>query len=111
MRALLPLPVTTSTSPAPGKGTSRRRRPSASEIRSPEPYNSPITAASRAQIQGSPVSPARPSAPAPMLAQEAETLAHVARIGLQRLWRQSSLAAQMREPARHLKRENLVGAV
>src|SRR5216683_3014827 len=62
MRVLLPLPVTISTSPTPGNGTSRRFRPSASEMRRPEPYNSAITAASRAQIQGSRVSPARSSA-------------------------------------------------
>ena len=59
MRVLLPLPVTISTSPSPGSGTSRRFRPSASEIRRPEPYSSAITAASRAQIQGSRFSPAR----------------------------------------------------
>ena len=45
-------PVTTSTSPAPGKGTSRRFRPSASEMRRPEPYSNAMTAASRAQIHG-----------------------------------------------------------
>ena len=68
MRVLLPLPVTTSTSPAPGAGTSRRFRPSASEMRRPDPYNSAITAASRAQIQGSRSSPARSSASVKRLA-------------------------------------------
>ena len=68
MRVLLPLPVTMSTSPAPGSGTSRRFSPSASEMRRPEPYNSAITAASRAQIQGSRVSPARSSASVKRLA-------------------------------------------
>ena len=37
IRVLLPLPVTTSTSPSPGSGTSRLFRPSASEMRRPEP--------------------------------------------------------------------------
>jgi len=64
MRVLLPLPVTISTSPAPGNGTSRRLRPSASEMRRPEPYKSAMTAASRAQIQGSRASPARSPASA-----------------------------------------------
>src|ERR1700716_2337200 len=68
MRVLLPLPVTIKTSPAPGKGTSRRFNPSASEMRRPEPYSSAITAASRAQIQGSRVSPARSSASVKRLA-------------------------------------------
>src|SRR4030088_1899479 len=68
MRVLLPLPVTISTSPAPGSGTSRRFRPSASEMRRPDPYNSAITAASRAQIQGSRAYPARSSASARRLA-------------------------------------------
>ena len=45
-----------------------------------------------------------------MLAEEGEALAHVARIGLKRLRRQSALAAQMRQPARHLKREIVIGA-
>ena len=56
------------TSPSPGFGTSRRFSPSASEIRRPEPYSSAITAASRAQIQGSRSSPARSSASAKRLA-------------------------------------------
>src|ERR1700736_5223347 len=68
MRVLLPLPVTMRTSPAPGTGTSRRFSPSASEMRRPEPYNSAITAASRAQIQGSRASPARSSASVKRLA-------------------------------------------
>ena len=56
------------TSPSPGSGTSRRFSPSASEMRRPEPYSSAITAASRAQIQGSRSSPARSSASAKRLA-------------------------------------------
>jgi len=54
--------------PAPGAGTSRRFNPSASEMRRPDPYNSAITAASRAQIQGSRDSPARSSASVKRLA-------------------------------------------
>ena len=194
MRVLLPLPLTMSTSPAPGRGTSRRRRPSASEMRRPEPYNSAITAASRAQIQGSRVSPARSSASAKRFAAVIETgfgrllptlgarmaeraptlplpsrsrkrpnerkpasvriserppissarriamkaltslassaakrasvtrapqcsgqkfkeLPEVAGIGFQRLRRQPPFAAQMRQPARHLKRDAFIGAV
>src|ERR1700720_254472 len=68
MRVLLPLPVTTSTAPAPGNGTARRFSPSASEMRNPDPYNSAMTAASRAQIQGSRDSPARSSASVKRLA-------------------------------------------
>ena len=194
MRVLLPLPVTTSTSPAPGSGTSRRFRPSASEMRRPEPYSSAITAASRAQIQGSRVlagalvgvgkafgrrhldrlrqaladlgradrrqradlalafpfeeaperaqarqrphqraaadivgAPHRHEGPdiaglergkarqrhprAPMLAEKGEALPDVAGIGFQRLRRQPPFGAQMRQPARHLQRDGLVGAV
>src|SRR6202022_2601440 len=180
MRVLLPLPVTTSTAPAPGKGTSRRFSPSASEMRKPDPYNSAITAASRAQIQGSRASPARSSASvkrfaaaiwigfgrvfptlgariadraptlplpscsrkrpnerkpasarirerphggglkrckarkrhlrAPVLPEKDETLADVAGIGLERLRRQPSLSAQMRQPTRHFQRDTVVGA-
>jgi hypothetical protein len=45
-----------------------------------------------------------------MLAEEGEALAKVAGIGLERLRRQPPLGAQMRQPARDLKRNGLVGA-
>ena len=61
MRRLLPLPVTVMASPAPGAGTSLRLRLSASEMRRPEPYRRPSTAASRAKIHGGRSSPARAS--------------------------------------------------
>ena len=68
MRALLPLPVTVMTSPRPGAGMLLRLRPSASEMRSPEPYSKASTAASRARIRGSRSSPARKSVSAMRLA-------------------------------------------
>src|SRR5581483_11613513 len=45
-----------------------------------------------------------------MLAKEIEALPDVAGIGLQRLRRQPPLALQMRQPARHLQRDALIGA-
>ena len=70
MRVLLPLPITVMASPLPGAGTSSRFRPSASEMRSPEPYSSASTAASRARTHGSRSSPARRSVSARRFAAE-----------------------------------------
>ena len=52
-----------------------------------------------------------PTAKPEGLAKEIEALPQVARIGLQRLRRQPSLALQMCQPARHLKRDGLIRAV
>jgi hypothetical protein len=46
-----------------------------------------------------------------VLTEEGEALAEVAGVGFERLWRQPSLGAQMRQPARHLQREAVVGAI
>jgi hypothetical protein len=46
-----------------------------------------------------------------VLVEESQALAEVAGVGLKRLWREPPLGAQMRQPARHLQREVLVGAV
>ena len=48
---------------------------------------------------------------APMLAEKDQALAEVAGIGLQRLRRQPPFGAQMRQPARHLQRDVVGGAV
>ena len=48
---------------------------------------------------------------APMPAEKGEALPDVAGIGLQGFWRQPPLGAQMRQPARHLKRGRAIGAV
>jgi hypothetical protein len=46
-----------------------------------------------------------------MLGQKFKELPEVAGIGLQRHRRQPPFAAQMRQPARHLKRDAFIGAV
>jgi hypothetical protein len=47
---------------------------------------------------------------APVFAEEVQELTEVAGVGFGRLRRQPALGAQMRKPARHFKRDGLVGA-
>ena len=102
------------TLPLPSRSRNRpnERRPASARISERPPISSARRIAMKAltSLASSAAKRASVTARAPVLAEKVQTLPEVARIGLQRLRRQPSLGAQMRQPMRHLAARGAVGA-